>query len=891
MAYLSIFRSCARKEYADQVIKMLRSVEGEQTRTTYRLDWVTQEALELLKNEPNALCVASLVDKVGAHALPSRVMTVVQHEIDSVAGILKLILEVGPFVKLEDDFVDALSAWSIDTGNHPPEKYVALYQDSWPNFREVSSTEMLGSWRRAIDFVTKSWDFHNSIFLRPADSKLNGRDKEIVISINQADRYEFEIASYNPHLTDVDLSLKALNVSSSGAIADLNQCPPIDRDGVMSIGLKFLEPGMAKIQISISPDPQFSSYIPIGFDVLPDLQSDPIGPRLLGPEWSICLDEIGANFAKDDKKHLEVLKSLSTSFPREPEVMLRRGLIHLRIGDTNIARDLFNDVLKIRESARGVAWLLAASLKAGALHEAESLIQRLNLSDNTLFEKVVEFVSQIDEETAVRFIELPGMYLSEDKAIQLVQSLGMSVTSQEASRKVMTTLMDLDKNKALKFAKSQLLKNPDWRSLRREYLQLADHLDMIDTVNDDVSLILRYQNEDPSEIVERVNRLGELVHPSELLGVLLFNASEFFAQQDEEARVAGLDQAAKAAQLAFTISDYAAADVAIQQVFNNLEVNDATSQAFSNAVTQIATQIAKIQISQLAQLQKSDSYTDYLLAKLSSYTKNKTLVVMGGQDNFPYQDHWCKQLSLKDLRWVPESSTSEINGNFLMALDPESLIVVFVWSSSPKISTNVADWLDNSCVPVARAFIGSESILHSMLRVLGPRSSGGAQIEFRTVLDVVLFARNNLLNLELNPAIDKLVTELDSNPLARVWATKIYKSLAALNEYSAWRSSAGANGKDFYLWLSKQDLIPIPLKWVSMKESEGVEANPRCYSSRLFPVDRALEPTGQKYMEPHIKIDNNPPAPRIHFFDVSDQSYKKVLIGYIGPHLPLPGGH
>jgi len=234
---------------------MLRAVEGEQTRTTYRLSWVTQEALHLLDTETNALCVANLTDRDGTHALPSRIMTVVKHEIDSDTGTLKLILEVGPFIRLEDDFVGALTEWGNESANYPPEKFVSVYQNHWPSFREAEGSEVLDSWRRAVEFVTTAWDFRNSIFLRPANTKLHGRDKEITISVDQADRYEFEIASYNPHLTDVDLSLKALHVTNSGAIADIDKCPPIDRDGVMSIGMKFLEPGASKIQINILPDP------------------------------------------------------------------------------------------------------------------------------------------------------------------------------------------------------------------------------------------------------------------------------------------------------------------------------------------------------------------------------------------------------------------------------------------------------------------------------------------------------------------------------------------------------------------------------------------------------------------------------------------------------------
>ncbi len=412
---------------------------------------------------------------------------------------------------------------------------------------------------------------------------------------------------------------------------------------------------------------------------------------------------------------------------------------------------------------------------------------------------------------------------------------------------------------------------------------------MIESVEDDISLILRCHNEKPSEVVDRVNRLGELVHPNELLGILLFNAAEFFTHHDDEARVAGLDQAAKAAEIAFSISDFATADVAIQQVFSNLKINDATSQAFASAVSQIAIRIADIRANQSNQQQKPDSYTDYLLAKLSTYTANKKLVVLGGQDNFDYEDHWRTRLGLDDLRWVPESSSSSSNGNFLMEINPESLIVVSIWNASPQVSVSASAWLEKHAVSYCRAFNGSESILHSMLRVLAPKNLTSFEFEFETPLDVVIFARKNLNNLQINPAVEKIVSELDSYPLAKAWAKKIFRSLVALNEYSAWRSSIGANGGDFYRWLGKQDSISP--NWVSMKESESLEADQRCYRARLFPVDQSVDPTGQKYMEAHIKIDHDHPAPRIHFFDASDQVCKKVLIGYIGPHLPTPSGH
>ena len=69
--------------------------------------------------------------------------------------------------------------------------------------------------------------------------------------------------------------------------------------------------------------------------------------------------------------------------------MLRIGRIHLDMGKFNKARDNFAEVLKIRESSRGVAWSLIAALKADAVQEAENILDRLNLSANELFEQIV----------------------------------------------------------------------------------------------------------------------------------------------------------------------------------------------------------------------------------------------------------------------------------------------------------------------------------------------------------------------------------------------------------------------------------------------------------------------------------------------------------------------
>ena len=189
--------------------------------------------------------------------------------------------------------------------------------------------------------------------------------------------------------------------------------------------------------------------------------------------------------------------------------------------------------------------------------------------------------------------------MSEDKAIKFVLALGSAVKSHEGTRIVMAAIADLSKPVALQFARERLSHNSEWRALRRDYVELAEEVGFAEGVQDQAEILLRYEDELPSEIIDRVDRLGKLIHPTRLLNVLMYNASSFFVLDDESARAAGVDQAARAAQLAFEIGDYSTADFAIQQVFANSLHGDSTSLGYSSAVSQIASRINAIRYEQL----------------------------------------------------------------------------------------------------------------------------------------------------------------------------------------------------------------------------------------------------------------------------------------------------
>jgi hypothetical protein len=888
MSYLAIFRSCLRKEYADQVIKMLRAAEGEHTRTSYRLEWVTDEALDVLKREGNPLCIASITNRTGTHALPTRILTVLDHAIDYDSGMLRLLLEVGPFIQVEKEFSGEISAWGVTDKECPPEKFVTEYKANWPKFNEAK-TNALTSWRRAVDFATTNWDLKNTVFLRPVDSNLEGQEREIQVTVGQGTKYRFEIASYNPHLTDVDINLKQIQVTASGAIADVGQVPAISRDGIIPIEFKFLEPGKSKIEIHVQPDPQFSTYIPIGIEVKSDPQLDPVGPRLLGSEWAICLDELSQIFSSNTDLQLKVLKTLLNAFPNEPELLLRKGYMHLIRGENHVAIDIFNNVLKVRESARGVTWLLIASLRIGAVRESENLLQRLNLSENSLFQQIVDAASGIDEQTVMRFVDFPGLYLSEDKAIKFVLALGEAAESQEVAQKVMSALAELDESQALTYSKKCLIRNQNWRNLRRDYVLLADRLNLSEGVNEHAGLILRYRDESPTEIVERVGRLSSKVHPVEMLGILLFNATAFAVGSDDEKKSACIDQSLKAAELAYELCDYASADHALQILTQKLKMSDPVSVGFLKAAEQIGMRINKIRFKPENKDNTKNTYSDFLLQSLAPHLTGKILAILGGQEDLLLMEYWKTSLGLEDISWITDISLNPSKDRQLLEFEPTKLVVVMVWGDVVVCSEEVQQWLDDNSVQVCTAFMVPESILYSLERRIVPRSVNSATSNIDKPSEVVTFARVHLKNLIINDETDKSVKELDAYPLAGAWAKKILRSLVALDDYCVWRASKNSGGVNFLTWLGQNDSIPP--NWISMKESESLENNSTHYQKRVFPVDESVDQSGSVYMEAHVKLDFDHPAPRIHFYDASGMKIKKIFIGYIGEHLPTPSGH
>lgn len=132
--------------------------------------------------------------------------------------------------------------------------------------------------------------------------------------------------------------------------------------------------------------------------------------------------------------------------------------------------------------------------------------------------------------------------------------------------------------------------------------------------------------------------------------------------------------------------------------------------------------------------------------------------------------------------------------------------------------------------------------------------------------------------------------DLDRHPAAGAWAGKAWRLLRGLNGYAHSKSSGEWSGNlEMYCKQPPPKYAPLPAKSFAPRESESTMANPGLAAVRRFGVPDVVSPTREAVMAAHLKIDNSPPAPRIHFYDDTGGPTGKVYIGYFGKHLPTSG--
>ncbi len=160
-----------------------------------------------------------------------------------------------------------------------------------------------------------------------------------------------------------------------------------------------------------------------------------------------------------------------------------------------------------------------------------------------------------------------------------------------------------------------------------------------------------------------------------------------------------------------------------------------------------------------------------------------------------------------------------------------------------------------------------------------------------SVAETLILARQHLPFLEIFDT-DESAAALDLHAGAQLFAIKTWNALIALNAYAEAACEGTFHGS-FYSWCQEPPggEHALPATTVAMTESESVESNPSWREARIFRVPDSVAPSGQIYMPAHVKIvKRGAPAPRLHFYDDTTKT-GKVLVGYLGAHLPTARFH
>lgn len=166
----------------------------------------------------------------------------------------------------------------------------------------------------------------------------------------------------------------------------------------------------------------------------------------------------------------------------------------------------------------------------------------------------------------------------------------------------------------------------------------------------------------------------------------------------------------------------------------------------------------------------------------------------------------------------------------------------------------------------------------------------GASESVDNISDAVYRAKRELSEFVVIPdSAERDLDRIDSSIESLTWSQKIWQGLNALADYARTVQSDGSVG-GFWSWCKEGGGWPATTKKLAMRESETVENQKKLAEKRNFAVDRKVDPSGEIYMDAHLKIAEGGGnlAPRVYFFDDTGGPTKCVHVGFIGPHYLVP---
>ncbi|MEY9213437.1 hypothetical protein ABH917_002883 [Thermobifida halotolerans] len=144
------------------------------------------------------------------------------------------------------------------------------------------------------------------------------------------------------------------------------------------------------------------------------------------------------------------------------------------------------------------------------------------------------------------------------------------------------------------------------------------------------------------------------------------------------------------------------------------------------------------------------------------------------------------------------------------------------------------------------------------------------------------------LHMTIDDSLDD-VRELSGNKKERLWATKAWEALRALNDYVRYQLTHPDNGKTLHDYLRDQPdgFHTIPVKRMAAHESDTVQNRAKLSGKRVFRVPAEVHPDGEVPMFAHIKLDTEYGiCPRLYYYpDLGPGRTNRIYIGYLGRHL------
>lgn len=128
---------------------------------------------------------------------------------------------------------------------------------------------------------------------------------------------------------------------------------------------------------------------------------------------------------------------------------------------------------------------------------------------------------------------------------------------------------------------------------------------------------------------------------------------------------------------------------------------------------------------------------------------------------------------------------------------------------------------------------------------------------------------------------------LDNHDAVGRWCGMTWSILAALNDYARFKADGvDVGGVHTYLECPPAGGRAYPPGRHARDESATVKSNPSFSAPRTLPVPVEVDSSGEAFMGAHFRIAKHGlVSPRLHYIDATAIS-GKIVVGYIGPHLP-----